>query len=238
MTLEIVGECPSTNSAIDPRAPHGHALMALSQSAGRGQRGNSWEAAPGLNITLSLMIRPSGPIEAARQFVLSEAVALGVADLLDSLGAPEVSVKWPNDIYAGGDRKICGILIENSLRGRLIERSIAGVGLNVNQLTFLSDAPNPVSLSQLTGLTYELEPLARRLVSAILDRLERGDNHADYCRRLWRGSGIHLWTSRRPDEAAGGNPFSASVEEVLPDGRLRLSGGREPYAFKEVSPVM
>ena len=227
MTLEILDSCPSTNSALSRTAPHGHALMALEQTAGRGQRGNSWEAEPGRNITLSLMLRPEG-LPAVRQFEVSEAVALGVADTLDRLGIRDVSVKWPNDIYVG-DRKICGILIENTLSGALIERSVAGIGLNVNQTEFRSDAPNPVSVRQITGVEFELEPLARQMVGNILERLGR-ENHADYRRRLWRGAGVWPW--RTPD----GQRFEAEVSDVLPTGHLVL--GQSVYAFKEVFPIM
>lgn len=221
--------CASTSSAIDRNAPHGLALMARTQTAGRGQRGNSWEAEPGKNITLSLMLRPEAT-EAARQFEISEAVALGVADTVESLGIDGVSVKWPNDIYVG-DRKIAGILIENTLSGTIISRSIAGIGLNVNQREFRSDAPNPVSAWQLTGREFDIEEVALRMVNNILDRLGR-DNHAEYRRRLWRGRG--QWPWRTPD----GRQFLASIEAVDPDGRLHLSGHPTPFAFKEVFPLL
>lgn len=73
-------------------APHGYVLMAREQTAGRGQRGNSWEAAPGMNVTMSVMLRPQG-LPAAAQFAISEAVAMGVVDLLDSLGVDGARVK-------------------------------------------------------------------------------------------------------------------------------------------------
>lgn len=230
MKVEIIEECESTNSAISREAPHGYALMALRQTAGRGQRGNSWEAEPGRNITLSLMLRPE-EIDVSRQFEISEAVALGIVDLLRSLGLEAVSVKWPNDIYVG-NRKICGILIENALSGNRIARSIAGIGLNVNQTEFRSDAPNPVSISQLTGKEYDLRELAETMVSNILGRLARGDNHAEYLRNLWRRTGEHLW--QLPD----GTRFSASIITVAPDGHLHLTNRTEPFAFKEVSPLL
>lgn len=226
--LTLIDSCASTNSAIDREAPHGFALMAREQTAGRGQRGNSWEAEPGRNVTLSLMLRPEG-LPAVRQFEVSEAVALGVADAVEELGIGDVRVKWPNDIYVG-DRKIAGILIENSLTGPMIGRSIAGIGLNVNQREFRSDAPNPVSAWQLTGREYDVEAVARRMVGLILGRLGR-DNHAEYRRRLWRGEGTWEWLT------AAGERFSAAIEDVLPDGCLCL-GGRAPFAFKEVAPVM
>lgn len=226
--LQIIDSCESTNSALDPAAPHGTALMARCQSAGRGQRGNSWESEPGKNITLSLMLRPEG-LPAARQFELSEAVSLGVADLLDNLGIDDVCVKWPNDIYVA-DRKIAGILIENTVSGPLIARAVAGIGLNVNQAEFRSDAPNPVSLRQLTGTDHPVDQLAADLLDCIMNRLGR-DNHHDYCCRLWRGQGEWPW-----EVAATGETFTAAIDDVLPDGRLCLSG-REPFAFKEVRPV-
>ncbi len=230
MILTLIDECASTNAAIDRDAPHGFALMALRQTAGRGQRGNSWEAEPGRNITLSLMLRPRD-LDASRQFEVSEAVALGILDLLRELGIDGVSVKWPNDIYVA-DRKICGILIENTLSGRQIARSIAGIGLNVNQTEFRSDAPNPVSLTQLTGQQYPIRDLAERMVSKILARLDRGDNHADYLANLWRRTGTHLWQT--PD----GKKFPASIVDVLPSGHLLLSSRPTPFAFKEISPLL
>lgn len=110
ITLDTVG---STNSYVASRAGslgHGDIVMAVEQTAGRGQRGNSWEAEPGLNLTLSMLLCPSG-VEAACQFDISRAVALGTARMLQSL-LPEkkVLIKWPNDIYVG-DRKIAGILL-------------------------------------------------------------------------------------------------------------------------------
>lgn len=125
------------------------------QIGGRGQRGNSWEAAPGKNLTLSLMFRPEG-LRPAQQFSISEAVALGVCDLLAEHGIA-AKIKWPNDIYVA-DSKIAGILIEHSLMGTGFQYTIAGIGLNVNQTTFLSDAPNPVSMAQLTAPATEYNP--------------------------------------------------------------------------------
>ncbi len=229
LTLKLIDSCRSTSSELDRTAPHGFALMAREQTAGRGQRGNSWEAEPGKNITLSVMLRPDN-LPALRQFEISEAVALGVADTVESLGIEGVAVKWPNDIYVG-DRKIAGILIENSIRGANIAYSVAGIGLNVNQTEFRSDAPNPVSIAQLTGRSYDLVELASAMVSRILDRLGRV-NHAEYRRRLWRGTGLWRWTT--PD----GNEFEAEIVDVAPDGMLTLSGCPRPFAFKQLSPLL
>jgi len=237
--IQIVEETPSTNSALAAMAgsvAHGYAIMSRRQTAGRGQRGNTWESAPGMNVTLSLLLRPDG-VDAAAQFTISEAVAIGVVDTIAPLlPGEEVRVKWPNDVYVG-DRKICGILIENSLSGRRVERSIAGIGLNVNQDRFVSDAPNPVSLTQLTGERYDVEAVARRLCDNILARIEQpaDDLHGLYRTLLWRGEGYHAWTD------ASGRRFEARIADVAPTGHLTLEtreGIRGTFAFKEVSAVL
>ena len=165
LNIEILDSCDSTNAVLAsrPDAQHGTVVATRSQTAGRGQRGNSWEAEPGTNLTFSLLLRPQG-FPAARQFELSMLVALGVADVLNSLFGRlgfrdlKARIKWPNDIYVG-HKKIVGILIENQLSGAGIDRTIVGIGVNVNQTRFLSDAPNPTSVALLTGRTLALEPL-------------------------------------------------------------------------------
>ncbi|MDE6668417.1 MAG: biotin--[acetyl-CoA-carboxylase] ligase [Muribaculaceae bacterium] len=150
MTHISLDEVSSTNTWLAQHAaelPHLTMVTAARQIAGRGQRGNSWESEPGANLTFSLLIRPED-MPARSQFSISEATALAVTDLLATYGLT-ATVKWPNDIYVG-DRKICGILIEHAVMGTSIMHSIIGVGLNVNQTRFISDAPNPVSLLQLT----------------------------------------------------------------------------------------
>lgn len=235
-----VETCASTNTTIRDYAdaPHGFTLAARTQIAGRGQRGNSWEAAPALNLTFSILLRPTA-IPAARQFELSMLVALAVADTVaDELAGSEhadaVGVKWPNDIYVG-DRKVCGMLIENSLSGAAISTSITGIGLNVNQTDFVSDAPNPVSLIQLDGRARNLEDLMQRLADRVAQAVASYGAGPDeavallerYRARMWHGRGEHWF--REPD----GEPFRASVAEVGADGILTLSNGRR-YAFKEI----
>lgn len=238
MTVTWLDSCPSTNSVLPPEAVHGTAVAARTQTAGRGQRGNSWEAEPGRNLTFSLMLRPHA-IEARNQFELSMLVALETASGIDrALAATpyRCTVKWPNDIYVG-DRKICGILIENTLEGPRISRSIAGIGINVNQTTFRSDAPNPVSIAQLTGAETPLEPLLEDICLSITGAVRRytaDDRNTlleEYRRRLWRGTGVHPF--RRP----GGGEFRAAIVGIDPDGTLRLSNGGA-YAFKEVAFVL
>lgn len=236
-----VDSTPSTNSLLASmalKAPHGTVVSAVAQTAGRGQRGNSWEAEPGRNLTFSLLLKDTG-IDAAEQFIISQMVALGVAETLAGLLPDrEVEVKWPNDIYVG-DRKICGILIECSLSGREVSRAICGIGINVNQLEFLSDAPNPVSLRQLTGLTYPLGPLLEDVTSRILTlaaapRGEWPGLRARYERRLYRSEGFHPFR-----EASSGRKFDGKIVGIAPTGHITIADSEHPdtpatYAFKEV----
>ena len=234
----------STNSYIDshlPSAPHGTVVMAREQTAGRGQRGNSWEAAPGMNVTMSMVLRPEG-LEPSRQFLISQAVSIAVVEVLDSLlPGCRVSVKWPNDIYVA-DRKICGILIENVLEGRRIARCTVGLGLNVNQPEFFSPAPNPVSLTQLTGLTYDVEAIAINIAEridslcslALSSTAEADALGRAYFSRLWRAEGWWPFHDHLRD-----TPMTARIVSVDPSGPITLEDRADntlrTYAFKEIS---
>lgn len=242
--INWVDEALSTNSLMAELyddSPNGTVVAARRQTAGRGQRGNKWESEPYRNLTFSIMLRPAS-MDAAEQFALSMIVALAVCDELESVTELPFCVKWPNDIYCG-DMKVCGILIENSIEGRKIGRSIAGIGINVNQRTFYSDAPNPQSLVNLTGKETNLDLLLRGVCTRIVDGLEAYEARGTVCRlsdryfaKLWRGNGVYKWTDVLRHEV-----IEASVETVASSGliSLRLTDGTlRSYAFKEVSPVM
>ena len=231
--------CNSTNTRLAEIAgemPHATVLTTREQTAGRGQRGNTWEAEPGKNLTFSLLLRPEG-VAARDQFYISEAVALGIKDALKHyLPNREVAIKWPNDIYVD-DKKICGILIENTLSGNNIGRSIAGIGLNVNQTEFMSDAPNPVSMTQLSGATYDLDEVMTRIVTSILERLEQPNDtrHCDYMESLRYRQGANYI------DTATGEMFFATISDVATTGHLSLTdsnGATRVYAFKEVTLVL
>ena len=122
------------------------------QTSGRGQIGNVWESEAGQNLTFSLLYKPQH-LPANQPFRIAQIAALSVKKTLDKY-VSGITVKWPNDIYRR-NLKICGMLIENTLSGGFITHSIIGIGLNINQTVFRSDAPNPVSLSQITGEKYD-----------------------------------------------------------------------------------
>ena len=129
-------------------------LSAVTQTDGRGQQGNAWSSASGDNLTFSIVLKNPG-IDICDQIALSAIASLSITDLLSSYGI-EAKIKWPNDIYVG-DMKICGILIENALKGDKVDWSIIGIGLNVNQTDFPSDLPNPTSMVLCTRGTSDFD---------------------------------------------------------------------------------
>lgn len=232
----------STSSALATDADHlnhGDVYVTDCQSAGRGQRGNSWEAEPGLNLTFSILLRPR-TVVASQAFAVSMLTAMSIADVIEAHIGKPVSIKWPNDIYVG-DRKICGILIENTFTGINVERSIVGTGINVNQQQFVSDAPNPVSMVSLTGREYDLETLLAEVADRIIKDFDAYESAPDiaaltarYRSRQWRGSGEWPWRDN-----LRGDVVVAAIESIAPDGMLTLA--TEPprtFAFKEVSAVL
>lgn len=238
---------PSTSTYVADHATElesGTLVTTPCQTAGRGQRGNSWESEPGKNLTFTALLRPPR-WEARRQFLISEAVAVAIASTITGHTGVECMVKWPNDIYAfdsaGTAGKICGILISHSLDGALIRHTLIGAGINVNQTLFLSDAPNPVSIAGITRRSYELRPLLEAVaaeIDASLTRLWQEPAYSEllhdrYMQLLWRGDGtLYPWL-----DAATGERFDASLFAIEPLGHmvLRLPGGHlRRYAFKEV----
>lgn len=212
-------------------------VIAERQTAGKGQRGNSWESEDGKNITFSFVLYPTF-VEARRQFILSQIVSLSIKEELDEW-TDGASIKWPNDIYLN-EKKICGILIENDLCGHHIGRSISGIGVNINQEVFRSNAPNPVSLKQATGREHDRYLILANIMMRArsyyaLLQADAADEAAQliaerYARSLFRREGFHRYA-----DAAG--EFLARLLRVEPDGRFVLEdceGKERGYLFKEV----
>ncbi len=239
-----VSQTASTNTYLSRLAatlPGGTVIYTPRQTAGRGQKGNSWESEDGKNLTFSMLIKRP-PVKARDQFYLSEAAALAVVEALTAEAGNGFTVKWPNDIY-WLDKKICGMLLENSLDGSDIAHCIVGIGLNVNQERFLSDAPNPVSLINITSHEHDLMALLKRvcsrieeLVDSLGNEVARQQLHSQYMTALYRNDGL-----LHPFEDASGNRFMASVAGIAPDGTLTLQhedGTSHAYLFKQVKHII
>ena len=147
-------------------------IAAVEQTAGRGQGSHTWYSSPRTNLTFSILYRfpedGQGLLKVADMLLVTQITTLGIREYLLSKGIT-AGIKWPNDIWVG-DRKICGILIENILDGDRIEASIVGIGLDVNEETWPEELPNPVSMKQLTGIHYELVSELEELCASISKR--------------------------------------------------------------------
>lgn len=234
----ILDETPSTNTElknklISQKLPEFSVIITEHQTAGRGQQGNTWESEKGANLTFSFLLRPSF-LEPYLQFYLSKIASLAIVDVLHNHHI-DATIKWPNDIYIN-NFKVAGILIESSLTGTRMDSTVIGIGLNVNQQQFNSDAPNPISLVQITGQTFDLEILLKQLLNALITRyhqLKQGlFNAIDelYFQKLYRHSGTHSFRDQN-------GSFVASIKTVEPNGILTLLDADaqiRQYAFKEV----
>lgn len=237
-------------AGIAATAEHGTVVYTDWQTAGRGQRGNSWESEPFKNVTMSILLRPEN-VAPNQQFWLSEISALAVERVLSKY-IGNVSIKWPNDVYYK-DLKICGMLIEHSLSGGKINYTIPGIGINVNQRVFLSDAPNPISLVNVLGHEVPTSEILDGLVDEILtmcDQLpEKAEEiHREFLSKLYRRDGFHEYQSTIRSTAADGlsvleegEHFQARIVNVHPDGMLDLmttEGHIHTFAFKEVAFIL
>lgn len=234
MEWEIIhiAETDSTNRWLRERGGEGDMVVVADyQTAGKGQGNNSWESERGKNLLFSVLCHPER-IPANRQFHISMAVSLAIADALgEHIG--DVSIKWPNDIY-WRNAKICGILIENRLLGQTIRDSIIGVGVNVNQRQFHSNAPNPVSLWQIHGHETDLELLLQSILDKFTLYINKKEIKTQYLHQLYRRKGFHPYADRE-------GSFMAEIVDVEDDGHLLLcddNGQQRRYAFKEVSFVI
>lgn len=194
---------------------HGAVILAHEQTGGRGQRGRTWHAAPGLDLTCSIVLQPTA-LKADEQFRIAQAAALAVHAVVAESVAGDVRVKWPNDILV--DRaKVAGILIQNELAGERIASTIIGIGLNVNS-TDMDPEHRATSLRLATGTVFQLPTIAERLCRALeahwhllgTDAQELGRR---YLERLWsRGR----WAAAELD----GNPLMVRPMDVDGHGRI------------------
>ena len=240
--LLFIQDLPSTNSyALDllkkSKLPEGTILYTNYQSAGKGYSDNKWESEDGKNLLISVILYPTF-IKPEDQFLISMAISLGVCDFLMRF-IPDCSIKWPNDIWVNND-KIAGLLLESSLADNLIELTVAGIGLNINQKKFSGNAPNPVSLYHLTGESYDLPSSLEKLAADLDKRYKQlmGDNWGElkkeYVSKLYR---LNEWHEFRDKNGK----FTGRVLTIGDYGRLiieRQSGEESEYSFKETEFIL
>lgn len=234
-----LNEVDSTNRYIaslpDAERQEGLLVVADFQHEGKGQRGNVWESNPGENLTFSILFKPSF-LKVQHQFLLSKAVAIAICQVLEEV-VDDVRIKWPNDIYVG-NRKIAGVLIENSIQSNYIEQAIVGIGLNVNQRVFSEDIPNPTSIAIETNIFSDIENLLGRICESIsinYKLLAKGKNEFisdSYFKLLYRREDFYSYKSKE------GELFQARIVGIKDSGELILETDRgvlKEFGFKEVS---
>lgn len=231
-------------------------MSVLEQTAGRGQRGSSWSSAPGENLTFSIVLKfsvPEGEVEilpslmARDQFILTELASISVIDFLRRHDI-RAQIKWPNDIYAGS-MKICGMLIENSVRGCHISSSIIGIGLNINQRNFDVNIPNPTSMAIChPGSDFDIRLCLEEFVDIFKDNLVRymaeGNDaeKADAYASLREEYLSNLWRLNEPAyfyDVTASRKFQGIIRSLSPIGHIQIEdtekGELREFAFKEIS---
>src|SRR5690606_5132008 len=217
----------STNSLahqISQQSPVNEGTLVITdhQTAGKGQRGNIWEAEPGRNLTFSLILKP-GFLPVSKQFFLNIVICLALKDYLKEHTPHSIYIQWPNDILVH-QKKISGVLIENQVQGSAIAYAIAGVGLNINQDDF--SVASATSLSLITGKVHALDDALPPLLGFIERRylhLRAGHESLlieQYLAALYRRHEKHSFSSN-------GNTFEGIIEDLEADGRLRVRVGDE-----------
>ncbi|MFI3314393.1 MAG: biotin--[acetyl-CoA-carboxylase] ligase [Rikenellaceae bacterium] len=214
-------------------------FIAEEQTKSRGQRGNSWESEPNKNLTFSLVMQFDF-LNASQQFYISKIVSLAIVNTLEDMDI-KPKIKWPNDIYVENE-KICGILIENCLSSNgMLNKSIIGVGLNINQKIFKSDAPNPTSIINITGCESNrnevLNSFALHLTKQynLLSLYDYQIIDNQYTSYLYRFNKPHLF--KTPDSEV----FTAKIVDVLAQGDLIVeheNGENKRYLFKEIEYIL
>lgn len=239
MAMQIIRlkETESTNDFlldIAVRQPEWEGVVISDfQSSGKGMGTNRWESEKGKNLLFSILLHPTWlPVHC--QYLLSMTEAVAICDVLRQY-ADGITIKWPNDIY-WRDYKLSGTRIDANISGSGINDMIIGTGININQKEFVSDAPNPVSLTQITGTELDREKILMEILDRFyiyLNSLKEG-NHDDITKRyhnsLYRKDGLYKYRDSNGE-------FLASIERVMPNGTLRLKtedGEIKEFMFKEV----
>ena len=212
----------------------GTVISADQQDRGRGQYGRSWYSTPGESMILTVILRPFflAPLQ---QFALSQCISIALYDFISDLVPGPVYVKWPNDLYIR-DKKVGGILIQNSLQGKVIQHSLVGIGININQSEFPKNLPGAISLNQVSGRRFEVMTLMKKALVHLEQRYvqlrngEKGRLAEEYHSVLY---GINKELTFRKES---GEKFRAKILGVDQTGNLRLAVGDhiESYSLQEV----
>lgn len=220
------------------KLPNGTVILANYQKNGKGHSGSVWQSKAGKNLLLSIIYYPQN-LRIEEQFYLSKSVSLAISNFLINAGLPSVSIKWPNDIYIE-DKKVAGLLIENTLLKDQILYSIIGMGINLNQTNFPKEIPNPVSIKHYLKLDLDIEFILAQILEYIAKSIRKLENRdfekmdRDYLDTLYR---YEEWT----EFLTGNKKLNGKIINVSPEGKLVIEFpgvGVKSYGFKEIEYVL
>lgn len=215
----------------------GTVIVAHTQTQGRGQAGNQWQAEAGKNISLSVIFYPTF-LSADKQFFLNMAVSLGIKDFCESILNDEIKIKWPNDIFYL-DKKIGGVLIENTVSGSNLQSSIIGIGLNINQTKFSNDLPNASSFAQIANIEFSIPELVNSLCNYLEKYyLQLRSLHFNFLDKAYTTS---LFRYNHTSYFKKGNDlFKGEIMGVTKEGKLIIEANGKEFKFglKEVEFVI
>jgi len=236
-TFDVIhfDELPSTNIHAQEilrrgKLRHGEVICTEYQSQGKGQMSAAWESKPSENLLISICLRLNWPVD--QLFQLTKCASLALIDLLDKLAVDQARIKWPNDILIG-NKKVGGILIENSIHGQQANYTIFGIGLNVNQKDFEDYHRAASSLSMALGRNLDRKQLLSELLKSVKNRLndlsDQRRMDQDYLNRLYGKHQLMHYASK-------GQKFKAELVGVDPMGKLILQqeGTQALYDLKEI----
>lgn len=215
-------EIDSTNNylallASKEKLADGTVVIASHQTAGKGQRGNVWQSQKGMNLTFSILYNPVN-ININKQFLLTQAIALGVFDYLKSK-CKNVKVKWPNDLFIG-HKKIGGMLIENAIKGESIAQVVIGMGLNINQAVFEMPLNKATSLFLENGVKYKLDNELTDVLTYIEHRyLQWKNGHYSQLKQQYLEV-LYLYHQQHQFTLPNGNLLKGKIVGVADNGQL------------------
>lgn len=245
--VEVHNSLPSTNTYLSERIasgklpPEGTTVIALEQTQGRGAMGNTWQAEAGSNLTLSIFLQPHF-LAVRQQFFLNMAISLSCCSCANCFLTEKASIKWPNDIYIN-TKKLGGILIQNTISNGFISTSIIGIGLNINQIYFNKNIPNPTSMKKEINQHLPLETVATQLLEMI--------EHWYLRLRTGKLDGIkqaYIENLFRVNEAAtfldvkSGHSFIGQITDIAESGKVVIkkleNGIFEAFDLKEIKYIL
>lgn len=218
-------------------AQTGMTVFTHEQVAGKGQRGKVWASQKDVNIALSVVINPH-LLKVVQQFQLSACVAVALHQFFMKYAGDDSKIKWPNDLY-WQDRKAGGILIENIVGSSgNWDWAICGMGININQTSFSTELPNPVSLKQITGKDFTVVLLAKELCICLDEKyreLMSSGFEAIYNQYLQLLYKLNEKVKLKKDNRV----FEATIKSVSPEGKLVVQHAiEEEFNFGEVEWVI